>query len=190
MLLSGSPLVRLAVLACVVGLGLTQLQTQARAAFPHQAAVATAQDQAAVVLIWQGKLLPIVTDVYASLSSLGTAINNRDATGVATVGDQFAGEQQRFESIQSVPSTARGVAKIMDKGLRNLNNGSKALVVGLRAGDSAAEQRAAQQVVQGLRQFQQAVSQIRRMSGPAGEPTPLPSAGGTPMPTPVIKGLP
>jgi hypothetical protein len=134
--------------------------------------------------------LPIVTDVFGSLGDLNTALNNHDIDGVAKAGDAFAAEQARFEIITPVPQAVRGTARVMDAGLRNLANGTKALVVGLRANDNTAAQRAVAQIVQGIRQFQQAVDAIRRASGPVGTPAVHPSANGTPAPTPIIKGLP
>jgi hypothetical protein len=183
---SASRIVRLAIVVGVIGLGLGQYQAGNHGGVQ----AAGAPGQPTDVLIWQGKLLPIVTDVYTSLGDLGTALTNRDVDGVARVGDEFSNEQQRFETISPVPSRVRKIARIMDQGLRNLANGTKALVVGLRASDNAGSQRAANQIAQGDKQFQQAVDQIRRASGPVTPINPNPSASGTPVPTPIIKGLP
>jgi hypothetical protein len=177
-------LLRLAVLFSVIGLGVTQMQFQARAAQPQT----TQHAEAAEVLVWQGKLLPVVTDIYASIGDLGTALNNRDVGSIAKVGDQFANEQLRFEAITPTPKAVRTPAKILDQALRNMSNGTRALVIGERASDNAALQRAAKQIVQGFRQFQQAVDVIRRMAGPV--TVPASQANTAAIPTPVIRGLP
>jgi hypothetical protein len=186
MVAPASRIVRLAIVVGVIAFGLGQYQGGTRGA----AQAAGVPVQPAEVLIWQGKLLPIVTDVYTSLGDLGTALTNRDVEGVAKVGDQFSGEEQRFEVIAPIPSKVRGIAKVMDQALRNLANGTKALVVGLRASDNAGSQRAANQIVQGDKQFQQAVDQIRRAAGPLSPRSPRPTSSGTPVPTPIIRGLP
>lgn len=182
----GSRPIRLALVVLLLGIGAGQYQAGQRGA----AAASAPRQEPAAVLIWQGKLLPIVTDVYSSISALGTALSNRDVDGIARVGDQFAAEQQRFEVIAPVPGTVRPVAQVMHSGLRNLANGTKALVIGLRASDNAESQRAANQIVQGDKEFQQAVNQIRRASGPVGTSPLGPSAASTPVPTPIIRGLP
>jgi hypothetical protein len=186
MVAPASRILRLAIVVGVIAFGLGQYQIGTRGAVQ----AAGVPGEPAEVLIWQGKLLPIVTDVYTSLGDLGTALTNRDVDGVAKVGDQFTGEEQRFEIISPTPSKVRSIAKIMDLGLRNLANGTKALVVGLRASDNAGSQRAANQIVQGDKQFQQAVDQIRRAAGPLVPRTTGPSPAGTPVPTPIIRGLP
>jgi hypothetical protein len=182
---------RLVILVSVIGLGVGQYQAQARSVHSHQAPSSARQSQPTDVLLYQGKILPIVTDVYSSLNDLSTAVNDRSVDGIAKVGDQFAGEQQRFEAIKPIPKAIRHAASVLDLGLHNMNSGTKALVVGLRASDNASVQRAANQLQQGINQFQQAVNQVRSMAGPVGEPSALPGSGkGTPVPTPVIKGLP
>lgn len=181
-------LVRLAILISVIGLGVTHYQFQAQAAQPGVRVRTIQQAEAAEVLVWQGKLLPIVTDVYASIGELGTALNNHDVDSMAKIGDQFANEQTRFEAIVPTPSAVRSAAHILDQALRNMSNGTRSLVIGERASDNAGLQRAAQQIVQGFRQFQQAVDVIRRMAGPVNVPSP--QANSPAIPTPVIKGLP
>jgi hypothetical protein len=177
-------LLRLAVLVGLIGLGVNQIQFQAHAAQPQ----AGARAEAAEVLVWQGKLLPVVTDIYASIGDLGTALNNRDVGSMAKVGDQFANEQLRFEAITPTPKAVRTPANILDQALRNMSNGTRALVIGERASDNAGLQRAAKQIVQGFRQFQQAVDVIRRMSGPV--TVPASQGNSSAIPTPVIRGLP
>ena len=182
---------RLARLALVIGLlGIGTVPFEAHARNIGRTAHSTAAQQSTTVLVWQGKILPIVTDVYASLSDLSVALQNRDFDGIAKAGDQFAGEKQRFELIKPTPHAVSGASKIMDQSLRDLTNGTKSLVVGLRDSDSAASQRAANQVENGLKLFDQAVGQIRRLNGPLAEPTSIPNADAGPAPTPIIKGLP
>jgi hypothetical protein len=141
------------------------------------------------VLVWQGKVLPIVTDVFASISGLSTALQNRDIDGVAKIGDQFAGEEIRFQAVSPVPHQVKQTAQSFNKALRDMSDGTKALVVGLRSSNNTNAQRAANQVVVGLREFQQAVDQVRRNAGPIGEPTVVPQANAGPAPTPIIKGI-
>ena len=172
----------------IVSLGAYPYEAGAHSA-THRAAAAHPQ-QADAVLLWQGKILPIITDVYATFGNLSTALQNRDLDGIAKTGDQFAGEQQRFEQVKPVPHATSHTARVMDQGLRDLTNGTKALVVGLRATDNTAAQRGAVQVENGLKLFQQAVDQIRRINGPIGEPTVMPGPGAGPQPTPIIRGLP
>jgi hypothetical protein len=172
----------------IVGLGVGQRQALAGSDGSRQLhAVGAAQSTD--VLIWQGKVLPIVTDVFASISSLGTALQNRDVDGVAKVGDQFAGEEIRFQAVSPVPKESKQTALNFNKALRDMSDGTKALVVGLRASNNADAQRAATKLVNGLREFQQAVDQVRRNSGPIGEPTVVPQANAGPAPTPIIKGI-
>jgi len=179
---------RLALAIGLLGVGTLPFEVQARSV--ASAAHGSSTRQPTAVLVWQGKILPIVTDVYASLSDLSIALQNRDYTGIAGTGDQFAGERQRFDLIKPTPHTMSYVAKILDQSLRELTNGTKSLVVGLRDSDSAGSQRAANQVESGLKMFNQAVGQIRRMNGPVAEPTIIPNPNAGPAPTPIIKGLP
>lgn len=185
---SGSRLARVVLMISLLGIGAVPFGAQARtiARTTHGSAAQLSTD----VLVWQGKILPIITDIYGSLSDLSVALQNRDDNGIATVGDQFTGEKQRFELIKPTPHLVSGAAKVMDQSLRDLTNGTNALVVALRDSDSAASQRAANQVENGLKLFDQAVGQIRRLNGPLTEPTAIPSANAGPQPTPIIKGLP
>ncbi|MGH2343593.1 MAG: hypothetical protein ACRDG4_00085 [Chloroflexota bacterium] len=146
--------------------------------------------QSTTVLVWQGKILPIITDVYASVSDLSVAVQNNDFDSIAKTGDQFAGERQRFELIKPVPHPVGNAAKVLDKGLKDLSSGTKSLVVGLRDSDSAGSRRAADQVENGLKLFNQGVGQIRRLNGPLAEPTIIRNPNAGPVPTPIVKGLP
>jgi hypothetical protein len=181
-------LVRALLVIGIIGLGVGRRDAIAGPDGTRQARAAGAQ-QATDVLIWQGKVLPIVTDVFASISALSTALQNRDISGVAKVGDQFAGEQIRFEAVSPVPNQVKQTALNFNRALRDLSDGTKALVVGLRSSNNADAQRAATKVVNGLKEFQQAVDQVRRNSGPIGEPTVVPQANAGPAPTPIIKGI-
>ena len=187
---------RLALAIGLLGMGTLPFDAHARSVAPvprAQGASAThggSAQQTTAVLVWQGKILPIVTDVYNSLSNLSIALQNRDYAGIATTGDQFAGERQRFDLIKPTPHSVSNAAKVLDQSLRELTNGTKSLVVGLRDSDSAGSQRAANQVQNGLKLFNQAVGQIRRMNGPIAEPTIIPNPKAGPLPTPIIKGLP
>jgi hypothetical protein len=149
-----------------------------------------AAKQSTAVLVWQGKILPIVTDVYASVSDLSVAVQNNDFDTIAKTGDQFAGERQRFDLVKPIPHPVGNAAKVLDRGLKDLSSGTKALVVGLRDSDSAGSRRAADQVENGLKLFNQGVGQIRRLNGPLGEPTIIRDPNAGPVPTPVVKGLP
>jgi hypothetical protein len=183
-------LTRFARLALVIGLlaiAAVPLEARARNVTVGRQAAAT---QSTAVLVWQGKILPIITDVYASVSDLSVAVQNNDYDSIAKTGDQFGGEQQRFERVKPTPKTVGGAAKVLDQSLKDLSSGTKALVVSLRDSDSTGSRRAASQVENGLKLFNQAVGQIRRLNGPLTEPTVIPKTNGGPVPTPIIKGLP
>ncbi len=183
-------LTRFARIALVIGLlGIAAVPLEARARNVASTA-RTATTQTTAVLVWQGKILPIITDVYSSVSDLSVAVQNNDFDSIAKTGDQFGGEQQRFEQIKPTPKTVGGAAKVLDQGLKDLTSGTKALVVSLRDSDSTGSRRAAAQVENGLKLFNQAVGQIRRLNGPLAEPTVIPNTNGGPVPTPIIKGLP
>jgi hypothetical protein len=194
--------IRLVVVVGMIGLGVGQVQAQSSPRAGHTstgAASRAAKGETAAELLYQGKILPIVTDVYNSISSLGTGLtdlsnnglSNTVVTEIAGVADQFAGEQQRFEAVKPVPKPLHGAAATLDQGLRNLTSGTRALVIGLRAANNGSVQHAGTTLQQGLKQFQLAVSQVRKLSGSL---TPPSSSNGsnksTPVPTPVIKGLP
>ena len=186
--------VRLLVLAGMIGLGLGQAQAQAtlrHAATTAGVRQAAAKGETAEELVYQGKILPIVTDVYNSINALGTAINDRSVSEVSQAAEQFGVEQQQFEAVKPVPGPLRSAAATLDQGLRNLANGTKALVAGLQASDNSSVQQAATVLQRGLQLFQSAVSQVRKLAGPA---TPSSSSSSShtngPVPTPIIKGLP
>jgi len=181
-------LTRFARLALVIGLlGIVAVPLEVRNVAAGAHAVAA---QSTAVLVWQGKILPIITDVYGSVSDLSVAVQNNDFDAIAKTGDQFGGEQQRFELVKPTPKTVGSAAKVMDQGLKDLTRGTKALVVSLRDSDPTGSRRAASQVENGLKLFNQAVGQIRRLNGPLAEPTVIPNTNGGPVPTPIIKGLP
>jgi hypothetical protein len=183
-------LTRFARVALVIGLlGIAAVPLEARARNVG-VSVQPAAKQSTAVLVWQGKILPIITDVYASVSDLSVAVQNNDFDSIAKTGDQFGGERQRFELIKPTPKTVGSAAKVLDQGLKDLSSGTKALVVSLRDSDSTGSRRAASQVENGLKLFNQALGQIRRLNGPLTEPTVIPNSNGGPAPTPVIKGLP
>jgi hypothetical protein len=185
-----SSLTRFAQIALVIGLlGIAAVPFEARARNVAAGARA-ATTQSTAVLVWQGKILPIVTDVYASVSDLSVAVQNNDFDSIAKTGDQFGGEQQRFERVKPTPKAVGSAAKVLDQGLKDLTSGTKALVVSLRDSDSTGSRRAASKVENGLKLFNQAVGQIRRLNGPLTEPTVIPNTNGGPVPTPIIKGLP
>lgn len=176
--------IRILVVAGMLGLGVGQVRAQATA---HTAqAAASGKGESAAELVYQGKILPIVTDVYNSLSSLGTGLNDGSTSEIATAGDQFAEEQQRFEAVKPVPRALRPAAATMDKGLRQLASGTRALVTALQASDNNAEQQAARVLAQGIKQFQAAVSQVRQLAGPTSQAKPSSNTAG-PVPTPIIK---
>src|SRR6185312_1350866 len=140
---------RLALAFGLLGVGAAPFGVYAQGSATTSHAADTKQSTS--VLVWQGKILPIVTDVYASLSDLSVALQNRDYNGIATTGDQFAGERQSFNMIKPTPHSMSNAAKVLDQGLRELTNGTKSLVVGLRDSDSAGSQRAANQVENGMK---------------------------------------
>lgn len=179
---------RLVILTTIIGIGVGHGHIEPGAADARHAAATGGKAPSAALLIYEGKILPVITDVYNSVNDLGTAISDRSVDGIAKIGDQFAAEQGRFENVKPVPTQLHSAAVALDKGLQDLNNGTQALAVGLRASDTAATQRAATQLTQGLKQFLKAVGQVRSFAGP--QNSARPAASGTPQPTPVIKGLP
>lgn len=182
---------RLGIVISVIGLGLGQYRAQASSSRAQATQSVMHATEPVELLVYQGRILPIVTDVYTSINDLGTAINDRNVENIAKIGDQFAGEQLRFIAVRPVPRQLKGAAGTMEKGLRNLSTGTTSLVQALRASDTAASQRAANQLVVGLKQFQLAVSQVRSLAGPKGQtPQAGHAVGGTPVPTPIIRGLP
>jgi hypothetical protein len=141
-------------------------------------------------LVWQGKILPIVTDVFTSINNLGVAIQNDDATSISKAGDQFSGELIRFQRVLPVPQADIKTAQAFAKGLKDLGGGSKTLAIALQAASRTGLQQAEKQLEAGLQEFQQAIDQVRSRSGPLAEPTVAPMANASPTATPVIRGLP
>lgn len=184
--------IRVLIVAGMIGLGVGQVRAQATAHTAQATGAASntgVKGESAEELVYQGKILPIVTDVYNTLNNLGTGLNDGSTSEIAQAGDQFANEQQRFEAVKPVPRALRGVASTMDKGLHQLTSGTRALVTGLQASDNNAEQQAAKVLAQGIKQFQTAVSQVRQLAGPTNQGKPSSNNAG-PVPTPIIKGLP
>ncbi|MDB5059791.1 MAG: hypothetical protein JWO59_3263 [Chloroflexi bacterium] len=171
----------------IVGLGGYQVQAQTHPAITVRA---SATPQTTSVLVWQGKLLPIVTDVFGSINEFNTALQAHNVRGISKVGDKFAGELQRFQMISPTPPQAKKISLTFTTALRDMADGTKALVAGLQNNSSANAQRAGDRVLKGLREFQTAVNQVRRSSGPPGEPTVVPPANAGPVATPIIRGLP
>ena len=178
---------RLVILTTMLGIGVGHGRLELGTANARSAA-ATGRVPSTALLIYEGKILPVITDVYNSVNDLGTAINDRSVDGITRIADQFAAEQGRFENVKPVPAQLRSAATTLDKGIQNLDGGTQALAAGLKAADNAGTQRAATQLTQGLKQFLQAVGQVRSFAGP--QDSVRPSAPGTPQPTAVIKGLP
>jgi hypothetical protein len=179
--------IRCAVVASSIVLGIGGYQAQAA----HQAARTTRTAsalQSTDVLVWQGKILPIVTDVYASLRDLDLVIQNADVTGISTVAAQFVGERIRFMQIVPVPTPDRTTARLFAKGLGDMAGATSALAVGIRSGSRSASLQAIKQIDTGQSEFDKAIAQIRHSSGPSGEPTPVAPANAGPTATPIIKG--
>src|SRR6185312_13660662 len=91
---------RLALAFGLLGVGAAPFGVYAQGSATTSHAADTKQSTS--VLVWQGKILPIITDVYASVSDLSVAVQNNDFDSIAKTGDQFAGERQRFELIKPV----------------------------------------------------------------------------------------
>jgi hypothetical protein len=176
-----------ALLTGIVGFGHYQVQAQTNIPL---AAHASTTPQTTAVLVWQGKVLPIVTDVFASINSFNSNLQAHNVHGIAKAGNEFAGELQRFQSISPVPPQAKKISLTFTTALRNMADGTKALVAGVQNNSSSNAQHAADKVIKGLHEFQTAVDQVRRSSGPPGEPTAVPPANAGPAPTPIIRGLP
>jgi hypothetical protein len=150
----------------------------------------SATSQPTAVLVWQGKVLPIVTDVFATVGSLDSALQNRDLAGVSKAGDDFAGELVRFTRIKPTPPQVGHTSRTFATALKDIATGTRALARSLRSSTNSNAQRASNQITAGLREFQSAIDQIRKSSGPSGEPTVVPPANAGPTPTPIIRGLP
>jgi len=163
--------------------------SEVHAQVPRSQDAAATHVQSAAVLIWQGRVLPIVTDTIASINELGNAIQKDDVTGVSTAANEFAGELIRFRQVSPVPTGVRPAAQLFIKSLADLSNGSNTLVEGLRANSRTELEHASSQIDNGASEFQNAIDQVRRNSGPAGEPTVVPHYAG-PTPTPIVRGLP
>lgn len=142
-------------------------------------------------LLYQGKLLPIITDVYTSINDLSSALNNQSVTGVATAAAQFSGEDARLKAVHPIPAPLKSAEVQINNGLLNLSGGATKLVNGLKQSNNTVVQQAATQLQQGLTQFQAGVGIVRRLAGPVSLPTPNGQSNGAgPQPTPIIKGLP
>jgi uncharacterized phage infection (PIP) family protein YhgE len=141
--------------------------------------------------VYEGRILPIVTDVYNSLNDLGTALNNQNLPGLTTVATQFSSEQTRLEGVHPVPAPLKAAATQLDRGIGGLSQGSHRLIAAIQAGNTAASQQAGTLLTTGLKAFETGVSLVHQLSGPAGTPTPTtPAASASPAPTPIIRGLP
>jgi hypothetical protein len=182
-----SRMARCLIVAGIIGFTAGDIHVQAQT--PHAGAAATGYNQTTAVLVWQGRVLPIVTDTIASLQNLSNAIQKNDLSGVSRIADEFAGELVRFKHISPTPADVKQTSTLFIKGLSDLSVGTKTLALGLRTSSRTVVLRAASQVDSGALEFQNAIDQIRRKSGPAGEPTVVPQYAG-PTPTPIIRGLP
>lgn len=183
--------IRLAAIVGVIGLAAGQFQAQASVGNASRAAGRQGVAQPTAQLVYQGKILPIVTDVYNSIDSLSTALNNRSVPQVAVVAGEFSYEKVRLEAVRPVPGSLKNAALQLDQGISNLSTGTTQLVTGLKASDSKAVQAAATVLDNGLKEFQSGVSIVRRLAGPLTVPTPSPKTGSAgPQPTPIIRGLP
>ena len=65
-------------------------------------------------------------------------------------------------------------SKLFIKSLTDLSNGTSTLLLGLRTSSRTEVQHASTQLENGATEFQNAIDQVRRKSGPAGEPTVVP----------------
>jgi hypothetical protein len=144
---------RLVLVAGMVGLGMGQDHAQARATHGARADTVVRAGQSTAQLVYEGRILPIVTDVYNSLNDLGTALNNQDLPGLTAVASQFSGEQVRLEAVRPVPQALQPAATQLDRGIRGLSQGSHKLVSAIRAGDNAASQQAGTILTSGLKEF-------------------------------------
>lgn len=178
---------RLFIVAGVIGV--TSGNVHVRAQAPQARATPAGFNQPAAVLIWQGRILPIITDTIASIGDLGSAVQRNDLSGISKTSAEFAGELIRFRHVAPTPTDMQRTSKLFIKGLTDLSEGAKALALGLRTSSRTEVQSAATKVDNGTLEFQNAIDQIRRKSGPAGEPTVVPHFAG-PTPTPIIRGLP
>ncbi len=182
-----SRLARCLVAASVVGFAAGSVRVYAQA--PRAGGTSASYNQSTAVLVWQGRILPIVTDTIASLNNLGNSIQRNDVTGVSKTADEFSGELVRFQQTTPIPAEVKATAKLFVKSLTDLSVGTNTLVLGLRTSSRTEVQRASSQIDNGAVEFQNAIDQIRRKSGPAGEPTVTTRSAG-PSPTPIIRGLP
>src|ERR1035437_9407403 len=142
---------------------------------PSTAAAAN-PPQSTEVLIWQGRILPIVTDAFGSINGLGNAVRANDAGSVAKASDEFAGELLRFRRVAPTPRQVHGASILFEKGLNDLAGGARTLA-------------GATQELAGAREFQQAIDKVRRNAGTSAEPAVTLTPAG-PVPTPIIRGLP
>ena len=155
---------------------------------PSTAAAAN-PPQSTEVLIWQGRILPIVTDAFGSINGLGNAVRANDAGSVAKASDEFAGELLRFRRVAPTPRQVHGASILFEKGLNDLAGGARTLAGGLRGKNTSQSRSGATQVLAGTREFQQAIDQVHRNAGTSAEPAVTLTPAG-PVPTPIIRGLP
>jgi hypothetical protein len=187
-----SPVIRSRAARCLIAasiIGFTAGSVRVYAQAPRAGSASTSHAQSTAVLVWQGRILPIITDTIASLNELGTAFQRSDLTGVSTTADQFAGELVRFRRVSPTPPDVKPTSQLFIKSLTDLSAGTNTLVLGLRQSNRTEVQQASSQIDRGALEFQSAIDQIRRKSGPAGEPTVVPAHVG-PSPTPIIRGMP
>jgi hypothetical protein len=170
-------------------IGFTAGGVRAQAQTPRTASASASHAQSTAVLIWQGSILPIVTDTIASLNNLGNSIQRSDLTGVTSTASEFAGELIRFRRVSPTPPDMKSTSRLFIKSLTDLSSGTNTLVQGLRASNRTEVQHASSQIESGATEFQTAIDQIRRKSGPPGEPTEAP-AHAEASPTPIIRGMP
>jgi X-X-X-Leu-X-X-Gly heptad repeat protein len=165
-------------------------QVQVHAASKH-AAVHQARPQVSMaVLVWQGKILPIVIAVYGSFSNLEVALQAHDVQGLADTANQFTLEQQELQKVRPTPVAIHATAGELAAGLHDLAAGTGVLATSFQSNDAAAVQSASHTIEEGLNLFQKAVDQIRKAAGGALVPTGGRSPATAPQPTPIIQGLP
>jgi X-X-X-Leu-X-X-Gly heptad repeat protein len=179
-----------ALASLLLAVSLVPGQFQVHAASRHPAAHHALPKVPTAVLVWQGKILPIVIAAYSSFSTLEEALQAHDVQGLADTANQFALEQQQVELVQPTPAATHVTAGELATGLHDLASGTEALAAGIRANDNAAAQSASRTIEEGLNLFQKAVDQIRRATGGALATTTGSAAVTAPRPTPIIQGLP
>lgn len=180
----------IALASLLLTVGLLPGQFQAHAASKDRPMHSAQAKVATDVLVWQGKVLPIVIAAYTSFSTLEAALQAHDVQGLADTANQFTLEQQQLRTVQPTPPATHVTSTELAGGLHDLAAGTKALAVSFQAGNNAGAQSASNTIEEGLNLFQKAVDQIRKASGGA---LAITGGGGTaaaPQPTPIIQGLP